>query len=150
MENFSHALASLAHVAGLQGLHPWNETRILNHEGHQLGRVAANIEKFQAVFLDELLKRPMCGQADAVAVCRFQYLPQSHEWLYVSSRSNDMYDDVEWRWYFGRPAIDIWRRVCWRWKGFGLFLQGGQLDLLNLLSKSGVCLVYMYVDAPII
>src|ERR1700728_1578357 len=61
LENLGHAFASLAHIAGFQRLHPWDEAGILDHESHQLARVAANIEELQAVLLDELLERPVRG-----------------------------------------------------------------------------------------
>ena len=40
---------------------PWDEARILHHERHQLGRIAANFKELQAIFLNELFERPVRG-----------------------------------------------------------------------------------------
>lgn len=78
-----------------------------------------------------------------------ELLAKCDEWLDISSRPNNMNDDVQCGWIGGRPAVEMCRCVCRCWRGLGL-LFGCQLDLLDLLRKPSVGLVYMYIDAPII
>jgi hypothetical protein len=96
LQNLCNPLAPLSNVACFQRVHSWYQTRILDHERHQFSGIATNFEELKAIFLDELLERPMCRKADAVAIFVLQHTPQCNERLNVASRSNNMYDNIKW------------------------------------------------------
>ena len=106
LENLSNVFASLAHIAIFQRLYPWYEAGILDHESHEFCRVAANVKELQSIFLNELLERSMCGEADTVTVFVREFFAEGDEWLDVPSRANDLYDDIEGRWGSSRLAVE--------------------------------------------
>ena len=58
-----------------------------------------------------------------MSVCVFQNLAQRNEWLYITSRSNDLDDDIE-RW---------WRSLTWfTTERRGKVWRGSRLFVLNL------------------
>ena len=57
-----------------------------------------------------------------MAVAVFELSAQGNKRLDVSSRANDVNDDIEGRWSFGRPSDEVGRGVCRGWRGFGLLM----------------------------
>lgn len=53
-----------------KGFHPWEQLRIIDHEGHQLGWVAADIEKLQSVLLDKVSEHEVCRQPHTMSISR--------------------------------------------------------------------------------
>jgi hypothetical protein len=52
---------ALLDVATLEGVEAGKETRVLDHKGHQLSGVAANVEELEPILLDERLEGGMSG-----------------------------------------------------------------------------------------
>jgi len=94
-QNLGYAFSPLAHVAAAQRVKTRHQARIFDHEGHELGRVTANAEELQAILDDEVLEGRMCRQSHAMPVRRLQHLAQRDKGLYITPRSDDLYDDVE-------------------------------------------------------
>ncbi len=106
------ALAALGDLAALQGVQAGHEAGVLDHEGHQLGRVAADAEELQPVLLDEALEGRVGGQPHAVAVRLLQHLAQRHERLHVAARAHDLDHHVEpRRRLLARPPAQTGRDV---------------------------------------
>lgn len=91
------ASSPLAHLAALEGVKARHEPRILDHEGHELGGVAANVEELEAILLDKRLKRGVGGDADAVAVGVAQRLAEGDKGLDVAAGADNLDDNVECR-----------------------------------------------------
>lgn len=94
-------LSLLADISAQHATKARPQAGILDHEGHQPGRVAANAEEFQAMVLNKALKGGMSGQTDTMAVDVFQDLAQGNEGLYISTRAHDLDDYVQ-----GRRGMD--------------------------------------------
>lgn len=58
---------------------------MLDHEGHELGGVAADAKELKLILFDKRLKCGMGGYANAVAVGIFQNLAKSNEGLDVTA-----------------------------------------------------------------
>lgn len=107
-------LATLADVTAAECIEPGHETRVLDHERHQLRRVASDAEELQAVLLYEALEDRVCSEPDAMAIGFFEDLPQRQERLNVPSGSDDMYDHIEGRrWPLTRRASERRRYIRW-------------------------------------
>jgi hypothetical protein len=137
LKNLCHALLPPPHVACSQGFYPRNQAWVLDHKGHQFGRIAANVEKFQTVLLDELLECAVSGEADAMAILSPEDLAQRNERLNIASGPNDLDDDVEWwRWSKWSACSFVHKRRWWL-TGLFLFLYAVQIqvDLLQLIRQ---------------
>ena len=104
LEDLSYSSPPPSHFTVFQRLHPWEETRVLNHKGHQLRGVATNFKELQSIFLNKFLKRAVGCQADAVAILAFQLTAEGNEGLDISSRANDLDYHVEGWWRCARGA----------------------------------------------
>lgn len=89
------ALATPRHLAALDGIEAGGEARMLDHEGHELGRVAADAEELEAILLHEGLKGGMCCYTDPMAVGISQHLAQGHKGLDISPRAHDLNHDIQ-------------------------------------------------------
>jgi hypothetical protein len=131
-ENLFDALPALRNLSAGDGIESGHQSRVLDHEGHQLRRVAADAEELEPVLLDEFLKGGMRGNAHAMSVGVPQDLPEGHEWLYITSRSNNLYHDVElWRRRLPSLAAKTWRDVRRRQRS----LARDPSSMLNLPSQ---------------
>lgn len=97
-ENLFDTPSSLAHLAALERVKARHEPRVLDHEGHELGGIAANVEELEPVLLDKRLKRGVGGDADAVAVGVAQRLAECDKGLDVAAGADNLDDNVEGRW----------------------------------------------------
>lgn len=64
----------------------------------------------------------MCGEADTVTVFVREFLAERDEWLDVSSRANNLYNDIEGWWGSSRLGVETRRRMGRGWRGSGLFM----------------------------
>ena len=71
--------------------------RILDHERHQLARVAADIKKLDIVFHHEFPEGAVGRDAHAMAPLIFEHLGNVDEWLHVAPAANHHDDNVEGR-----------------------------------------------------
>lgn len=121
-EHLRNTLSALANLAAGDGIKPRHETRVLDHKGHELSGVAANTEEFKIILLDEFLKSRVGGYTDSVTVCVFEYFSKCNKWLDITSRANNLNDNVElWRGGLTRKTTKAWGYVCGRevnWLGF--------------------------------
>jgi len=97
LDHLADFFPSLAHVSRSDSIKTGHETRVLDHKGHKLCRIAANAEEFEAILRYKLLEYRMRRQSDSMSISFFQDLAQSQERLYVSSRTDYMDDHVEGR-----------------------------------------------------
>lgn len=96
-EHLLDTLAPLCNLAALQSIDTRHQAGVLDHEGHELSGVAPDAEELEAILLDERLKGRMGGDADSVAVCVLEDLAEGDKGLDVTSRANNLDDDVELR-----------------------------------------------------
>ena len=98
LEDLGDVGAALAHVAGLPALLAGHQAGVLDHVGHERGRVAADGEELEPVLLDEALEDRVRADAHAVRVRRLlQDLADGDEGLDVAARPDDVDGDVEAR-----------------------------------------------------
>lgn len=113
-QDFLDALASLADLSALDGVEPRHEAWVLDHKGHELGRVAADAEELQAILLHKGLKRSMRGYANAVAVRLLEGLAEGHKRLDVAPRADNLDDDIQTRrGCLTGEAAEAGRDICW-------------------------------------
>jgi hypothetical protein len=96
-DNLLDLLAALLDIAALERVEARHQPGVLDHEGHQLRRVSADVEELEPILLDE---RPEVGvgrYANTVAVRVAEHLAQGHKGLHVASRSNDLDHHVQAR-----------------------------------------------------
>jgi hypothetical protein len=146
-----NTLPSLAHFPASDGIEPWHEAGVLDHEGHEFGGVASNVEKFESILLHKFLKRSMCRYSNAMAVGIFEYLAQRDKWLNITSRTDDLDDDIELRgrglarqttqtrWDVGRRKVD----------GFGLYRDLALERRAEKVGESPVLGIDVDVDSTI-
>lgn len=91
-------LATLAYIARSKCVKSRHETRILHHEGHELGRITTDAEEFQTIFEDKVLENRVGGEPDSVAVGPLKDFPEGDERLNITTRTDDMNDDVQSGW----------------------------------------------------
>lgn len=96
-ENLFDTPPALAYFATLQRIKTRHQTRVLDHERHELGGVATNVEELEAIVLDKLLKGSVGGDADAVAVGIAEGLAEGDKGLDVAAGADDLDDNVELR-----------------------------------------------------
>lgn len=97
-EDLLHTAPSLAYFAGLECVKAWHESWVLDHEGHELGRVSPNTEELEPILLDKGLKCRVGGYANAVAVGFLEHFAKRNERLDVAARPDNLNDNVEPRW----------------------------------------------------
>jgi hypothetical protein len=84
INDFSHFLPPFPNVAGPQRLHARQEARILDHESHELRRVAANTIKLEPVAFYESFERRVRSKPHTMAVAP-EYFSESDEGLDVTA-----------------------------------------------------------------
>lgn len=102
IDDLSHTFFSLPNVAILERLQPWNQTRVLHHEGHQLGWVTANVEELEAVLLYKLLEGTVSREADSMPILVLEDLAEGNKWLYITTRAHHLDHNVQWK---RRPSL---------------------------------------------
>lgn len=65
--DLSHSLLTFADVAVSDGLYPWDQAWVPDHECHQLRWIPANIEELEAIILNKSLERAVSCQPHAMA-----------------------------------------------------------------------------------
>jgi len=94
-EDLLDFLAAALDVAALEGVQAGHEARVLDHEGHQLGGIAADVEELEPVLLDEGLEVGVGGNTHAVSVGVAEDLAQGNEGLNIASGPNDLDDHIQ-------------------------------------------------------
>ena len=126
-QHLSDALTTLADLAILESIESWHQAGMLDHERHKLRGVSSYAEELEAVLLDEALKDGVGGDADAVAIGVPEDLAESDERLDITSRSNNLNDNIE----FG------WRRLSWFAAETGWDVAGWECRFSLKLSLDG-------------
>lgn len=68
---------------------------MFDHEGHELGWVSSDIEELEIIFLDKFLKGRVGSYADSMTVCFLEDFSQGDKRLDITSRTDDLDDNVE-------------------------------------------------------
>jgi hypothetical protein len=153
LEDLLHPFSPLGDLAALQCIEAGHQAGILDHEGHELGRIAADAEELQSVLLDELLESRVSGNANPVAVRLGKNFAQGHEGLDVAARADDLNDDIKTR-RRDLPRLtaeaggDVSRRErpVWELGGEELVAEGWG----EKISETSVLLVDVDVDSAVI
>lgn len=93
-ENRFHFASALLYRAAADGAHTWQQARVLDHKCHQLFGIATNIEELESHLNNIFAERQMGGKSNSMSVL-LEFLAQSHEWLDITARSNNLYDDIQ-------------------------------------------------------
>ncbi len=96
-EDLLDLLAAALDVAALEGVQARHQAGVLDHEGHQLSWVSADVEELEPVLLDKRFEVGMGGHSHAVAVCVAEDLAQGDEGLDIASRPDDLDDHIQAR-----------------------------------------------------
>lgn len=83
---------------------------MFDHESHELCGVATNTEEFKPILFDEFLESGMGCNSNSVAVCIFEDLSQRNKGLNITSRTNDLDNDIELR---GRNLARLATEARW-------------------------------------
>lgn len=119
--------AAPTNIPPAQCIEAGHQAWILDHECHELGRISANIEEFEAIVLDKTSEDWMGSKAHTVAISLREYFAQGNKRLCVATRADNVYDDIE-RW--GITA----RRGEWRLVVIGS-IRDFLADLLELFQQ---------------
>lgn len=92
-EHFCYHSALLLDVAVAETLHAREETWVLDHVCHQVGRITADRKEFETGFTYEVAEAIVGSEPDAVAVLE-ELAPQGDKRLHIPPTSNNLYDDV--------------------------------------------------------
>lgn len=96
-QHFLNAPAPLADLAALESVNPGHESGVLDHEGHELGRIAPNAKELEVILENEVLEGCMGRDADAMAVVVLENLAKSDKGLDIAAGTDNLNDDVEGR-----------------------------------------------------
>ena len=78
-------LASLGDFSALYGIKPGHEARVLDHEGHELCRITANIKELEAIVFNKSLESRMRGDANPMAIRLLERLAKRNKRLDITS-----------------------------------------------------------------
>jgi hypothetical protein len=129
-QNLRNAFPPFPNVAASQCVEARHETRILDHERHELSGIAANAEELKSILDNEVFEVRVCCETYSVAVCLLEHYAERNKWLHISSRSNYLYDDVQgWGRVLSWCASEKFWDIRGRWSGVFLDLSELALDL---------------------
>jgi hypothetical protein len=112
-------VAFLLYLAGYEASHAWDQARILDHIGHQLGWVSTDWVELETGISNKVAEHVVGRQADTVTV-PLELGTECDERLNVSSAADNLDDDVELR----SPRSRLRRRIS----GSGILRQWGLGD----------------------
>lgn len=108
LEHLSNHLALLLDIACAQALYARDQTRVLDHIGHQFGRVAADRVELEAGLAYEVSEGIVRRKAYAVAVA-LELGAEGDEGLDVAAATDDLDDNIQ------ADAPGTTRGVLWRY-----------------------------------
>lgn len=121
---------ALAHFATGNCIESGDETRVFDHERHELCRVTANTEEFKAMFLNKTLKGRMSSDSNSMTVFIFERFSQGDKGLNVTPRTDDLNDEIKsWGRGLVTPTTIARRDVVWGREGEVDLGLGGNLVL---------------------